>query len=71
MVQAWIVAVGTLTIAAALFVVTREHVERLVGRLAEAADTDPLTELLNRRGFNRQLELELERAAALRPPTSA
>ena len=39
MVQAWIVAVGTLTMAAALFVVTREHVERLVGRLAEAADT--------------------------------
>ena len=63
MVQAWIVAVGTLTMAAALFVVTREHVERLVGRLAEAADTDPLTGLLNRRGFNRQLELELERAA--------
>ena len=52
MIQAWIVAVGTLTMAAALFVVTREHVERLVGRLADAADTDPLTGLLNRRGFD-------------------
>ncbi len=62
MIQAWIVAVGTLTIAATLMVLTREHVARLVARLAEAADTDPLTELLNRRGFNRQLELELERA---------
>ncbi len=62
-IQAWIVAVGTLTIAATLMVaITREHVDRLVARLAEAADTDPLTELLNRRGFNRQLELELERA---------
>jgi diguanylate cyclase (GGDEF)-like protein len=62
MVQAWIVATGTLTIAATLMVLTREHVARLVARLAEAADTDALTELLNRRGFNRQLELELERA---------
>ena len=61
-IQAWIVAVGTLTIAATLMVLTREHINRLVARLAEAADTDPLTELLNRRGFNRQLELELERA---------
>ncbi len=62
MVQAWIVALGTLTMAAALFVLTRERVAALVARLAEAADTDPLTELLNRRGFNKQLELELERA---------
>ena len=62
MVQAWIVAVGTLSVAAALFVITRENVRRLVARLAEAADTDPLTGLLNRRGFGRYLELELERA---------
>jgi diguanylate cyclase (GGDEF)-like protein/putative nucleotidyltransferase with HDIG domain len=62
MVQAWIVAVGTLSVAAGLFVITREHVARLVARLAEAADTDPLTELLNRRGFGRHLELELDRA---------
>ena len=62
MIQAWVVAVGTLSVAAALFVITRENVRRLVARLAEAADTDPLTELLNRRGFGRHLELELERA---------
>jgi two-component system cell cycle response regulator len=62
MVQAWIVAVGTLAIAAALFVITRERVAGLVARLAQAADTDPLTELLNRRGFGKQFELELERA---------
>ena len=62
MIQAWVVAVGTLSVAAALFVITRENVRGLVDRLAEAADTDPLTELLNRRGFGRHLELELERA---------
>ena len=61
-IQAWIVAVGTLSIAALLFMVTRERVTALVDRLAEAADTDPLTDLLNRRGFAKQLELELERA---------
>ena len=62
MVQAWIVAVGTLAVAAAVIVITRERVAALVARLAEAADTDPLTELLNRRGFGNQLELELARA---------
>jgi diguanylate cyclase (GGDEF)-like protein/putative nucleotidyltransferase with HDIG domain len=62
MIQAWLVAVGTLSVAAALFVITRENVRGLVARLAAAADTDPLTELLNRRGFGRHLELELERA---------
>ncbi len=62
MVQAWIVSVGTLAIAAALLVITRERVAALVARLAEAADTDPLTDLLNRRGFARQLEVELARA---------
>ena len=62
MVQAWIVTMGTLAVAAALFVITRERVASLVARLAEAADTDPLTGLLNRRGFGKQLELELERA---------
>ncbi len=60
--QAWIVAVGTFSIAALFFMVTRERVIALVARLAEAADTDPLTELLNRRGFSKQLDLELERA---------
>jgi hypothetical protein len=64
-VQAWIVSIGTLTVAAGLFVFTRERVAALVARLGEAADTDPLTGLLNRRGFAKQLELELERARRL------
>jgi diguanylate cyclase (GGDEF)-like protein/putative nucleotidyltransferase with HDIG domain len=62
MVAAWIITMGTLTIAGALLMITRERVAALVERLAEAADTDPLTGLLNRRGFAKQLELELERA---------
>ena len=35
-------------------------------RVASEADIDPLTNLLNRRGFDRQLELELSRAAKSR-----
>jgi diguanylate cyclase (GGDEF)-like protein/putative nucleotidyltransferase with HDIG domain len=62
MLQVWIVATGTLAIVATVSVITRERVAALVAQLAEAADTDPLTELLNRRGFNKQLDLELERA---------
>jgi diguanylate cyclase (GGDEF)-like protein len=62
MIQAWIVSVGTLAIAAGLLVHTRERVASLVATLNEAAETDPLTELLNRRGFGKRLELELERS---------
>ncbi len=62
MVQAWIVSVGTLAVAAALLVYTRERVASLVESLNEAAETDPLTELLNRRGFGKRLQLELDRA---------
>jgi diguanylate cyclase (GGDEF)-like protein len=62
MLQSWIVSVGTLSVAAALFVHTRERVASLVASLNQAAETDPLTELLNRRGFSKRLELELERA---------
>ena len=62
MIQSWIVTVGTLSVAAALLVHTRERVTGLVASLAEAAETDPLTELLNRRGFGKRLELELDRA---------
>jgi diguanylate cyclase (GGDEF)-like protein len=62
MLQSWIVSVGTLSVAAALFVHTRERVASLVASLNQAAETDPLTELLNRRGFAKRLELDLERA---------
>jgi diguanylate cyclase (GGDEF)-like protein len=59
--EAWVVAVGTLAMAGALFTIARERVDSLVARLATAADTDPLTGLVNRRGFSSQFEAELER----------
>jgi diguanylate cyclase (GGDEF)-like protein len=62
MISTWILSIGTLAIAAGLLVHTRERVAALVASLNEAAETDPLTELLNRRGFDKRLEIELERA---------
>ena len=38
------------------------EIDEMVERLASAARTDPLTGLLNRRGFEEAFELELERA---------
>jgi diguanylate cyclase (GGDEF)-like protein/putative nucleotidyltransferase with HDIG domain len=40
----------------------RARLELLIARLYEAARTDPLTKLSNRRGFREMLDLELERA---------
>jgi GGDEF domain-containing protein len=58
----WIVFIGTLLVAAVLVQVMRRHVELLIARLFDAARTDPLTKLSNRRGFHELLDLELERA---------
>jgi diguanylate cyclase (GGDEF)-like protein/putative nucleotidyltransferase with HDIG domain len=58
----WIVGMGTLLVAAVLIRVMREHSELLIARLYDAARTDPLTKLPNRRGFRELLDLELERA---------
>jgi diguanylate cyclase (GGDEF)-like protein len=40
----------------------RRHIDRLLRQLRNAARTDELTQLLNRRGFEERFELELERA---------
>jgi diguanylate cyclase (GGDEF)-like protein/putative nucleotidyltransferase with HDIG domain len=58
----WVVGVGTLLVAAILVGVMRAHGEHLIAQLYEAARTDPLTKLLNRRGFRELLDLELERS---------
>jgi diguanylate cyclase (GGDEF)-like protein/putative nucleotidyltransferase with HDIG domain len=58
----WLVGMGTLLVAAVLIDSMRAHVELLIARLYDAARTDPLTRLSNRRGFREQLDLELERA---------
>ncbi len=58
----WLVGMGTLLVAAVLIRSMRNRVEALIAKLYDAARTDPLTELSNRRGFREALDLELERA---------
>jgi diguanylate cyclase (GGDEF)-like protein len=58
----WTLTIGSLTIVAVLVSLLKERVDRLLLQLSEAADTDVLTGLLNRRGFNRCLHEELQRA---------
>jgi diguanylate cyclase (GGDEF)-like protein/putative nucleotidyltransferase with HDIG domain len=58
----WLVGMGTLLVAAMVIVTMRVRVELLISRLYDAARTDPLTTLSNRRGFRELLDLDLERA---------
>jgi diguanylate cyclase (GGDEF)-like protein/putative nucleotidyltransferase with HDIG domain len=58
----WTVGIATMAIAAIVIRVMRGHVELLIARLSDAARTDPLTQLPNRRGFRELLDLEMERA---------
>jgi diguanylate cyclase (GGDEF)-like protein/putative nucleotidyltransferase with HDIG domain len=58
----WLVGMGSLVVAAILIRSMRQRVETLIASLYEAARTDPLTKLANRRGFRELLDLELERA---------
>ncbi len=53
-----VVVIGAAVVMHAL----RLNVDRLLDRLRAAARTDPLTMLLNRRGFDERLQLELDRA---------
>jgi diguanylate cyclase (GGDEF)-like protein/putative nucleotidyltransferase with HDIG domain len=58
----WVVGMGTLLVGAVLIRVMRDQAEVLIARLYEAARTDPLTNLTNRRGFREMLDLEIQRA---------
>lgn len=58
----WLVGMATMLIAAIVIRIMRDHVETLIRRLSDAARTDPLTQLPNRRAFREVLDLELERA---------
>lgn len=58
----WLVAMGTLLVAAIVIRVMRDQTEMLIAELYDAARTDPLTDLTNRRGFREMLDLELQRA---------
>jgi diguanylate cyclase (GGDEF)-like protein len=58
----WSETVGTLAVSALLVQVLRDRVSELVGRLADAARTDSLTGLRNRRALEELVEVEIERA---------
>ena len=58
----WAVTNGALIVAGALIGMQRAHTRRVVRRLADDARRDPLTGLLNRRGFEELFETEMERA---------
>lgn len=58
----WLVGMGTLLVGAIVIMAMRVRVELLISRLYDAARTDPLTTLSNRRGFRELLDLDLERA---------
>ncbi|MFZ1154798.1 MAG: diguanylate cyclase [Solirubrobacteraceae bacterium] len=58
----WLVGMGTLLVGGMVIMTMRARVELLIARLYDAARTDPLTKLSNRRGFRELLDLELERA---------
>jgi diguanylate cyclase (GGDEF)-like protein len=68
--QRWLLTVGTGVTAGLVIASQRGRIERLVERLSDAARTDPLTGLLNRRAFEEQFELELERSRRSGRPLS-
>jgi diguanylate cyclase (GGDEF)-like protein/putative nucleotidyltransferase with HDIG domain len=64
----WTIAFGTLVVATALFGLLKDQLDALIDRLTDAVRTDPLTGLLNRRGFEEAFEIEVERARRLESP---
>ncbi|MDQ5807862.1 MAG: diguanylate cyclase [Actinomycetota bacterium] len=58
----WLMTLGTVVTVGVLAGALHDRAERLIDRLADAARTDALTGLLNRRGFEERIATELERA---------
>jgi len=67
----WVDVVVSVGIVAAVTLVLTERSRRLVERLAGEARRDALTGLLNRRGFEERVELELRRSARDGEPLGA
>ena len=67
---AWLATAGTLLSAGLLVAIARDKVSSRIGTLADAARRDPLTRLLNRRGFEEAFDMELERARRTGQPLS-
>ena len=66
----FVITTGTLITAATLLTYLRSRVERLLGRLTDAARTDPLTGLPNRVALHEAVDREIERAAPYNRPLS-
>ena len=60
--QRWLLTVWTVVVVGLFIAILRRRMDGLIGRLSDAARTDPLTDLLNRRGFQEAFDLELERS---------
>lgn len=58
----WIETTSTLAIAVLIIALLKRRVQTLLSALADAARTDPLTGLKNRRGFEESIDVEIERA---------
>jgi len=63
-------ALGALAMSGVMVMVLRARADLLISRLSDAARTDPLTGLLNRRGFDDLLGAELARAQRYGRPLS-
>jgi diguanylate cyclase (GGDEF)-like protein/putative nucleotidyltransferase with HDIG domain len=66
----WLATVGTLLLAGVAVATIRDRLAALIESLTNAARQDPLTELLNRRGFEEVFDIELERARRTETPLS-
>jgi diguanylate cyclase (GGDEF)-like protein/putative nucleotidyltransferase with HDIG domain len=66
----WIATVATLLVTGYLISVVRDQLKHLIAGLSDAAHRDPLTNLLNRRGFQEVFDVELERARRADQPLS-
>ncbi|HEY1277028.1 MAG TPA: diguanylate cyclase [Thermoleophilaceae bacterium] len=69
-VDGWIATVVTLLVAGSFVALVRTRLASLIASLSDAANRDPVTELLNRRGFEEAFDLELERARRSDTPLS-
>ncbi len=61
-IPAFVLITGTIGVASVFLMRLRERVGRLIEQLTDAASTDPLTGLLNRRGFQSVIDNELARS---------
>jgi diguanylate cyclase (GGDEF)-like protein len=68
--QRWVMTVGTAAIGGFVVSYMRDRLVELVTRLSDAARTDALTGLLNRRALEELFELELERSRRSARPLS-